>query len=194
MNNIPQESNPPQKPCIKCKHLLSATREFFSPDKKLRGGLKNTCKECRQKARRTSEILPEGHKRCTGCKHLLPATSQFFNADPSGKFGLRGNCRVCQSPYVHYPPAPDGHKRCSQCTKVLPATDEFFHSQKNGNKGVRGACKNCRSKESKEYEGREDIKARRRRQAAAVYKKLQRKAYALKNAEYYRQYRKEYCK
>src|SRR2546429_1643905 len=129
---VPQGINPPQKQCRKCNRFLSATREFFSPDKKLRGGLKNTCKECRQKVRRTSEVLPEGHKRCTTCKHLLPATTQFFYAEPHGKFGLRGQCRVCISPHVHYPPAPDSCKRCTQCKKIFPATNEFFHNQING--------------------------------------------------------------
>lgn len=193
MDTIPQDT-PQFKLCKECHSLLPATREFFTPYAKMTDGLRNTCKECRQKARRTSEILPEGHKRCTKCKHLLPATMQFFYPDSAGKFGLRGQCRVCQSPQVSYNPVPKGHKWCTQCKKAFPATPEFFHNQENGHVGLRGACKICRSMESKEYERNcsEEIKAQRKVRHRTIQHKLQRKSYALKNAERLRQYHRVY--
>ena len=48
------------KTCTKCRTEHPATREYFSPDKRCKGGLQAQCKECRKKAMRRYYRLDRG--------------------------------------------------------------------------------------------------------------------------------------
>jgi len=134
--------NVSQKQCKNCNQFFPATAEFFVTQREGRGGLRNTCKKCRQEKRRKTERLPEGHKRCSKCKTLSPSTTEFFYVQKSHGDGLTSHCKQCISPPKQNT-IPEGQKQCSKCKEIYLATAEYFQHDKRGRGGLRAFCKQC---------------------------------------------------
>jgi len=141
-----------KKQCNTCKRELPSDLEHFYRHKTCKGGLKNTCKECRGsnfgvKVMNRAYETKEGYKFCSCCKKELPLSSIYFDKSSRAKDHYTSKCKKCDGRnYEIKKPnevikSRDGFKICSVCREEKIYND--FYKSKYSKDEHTSRCKKC---------------------------------------------------
>jgi len=99
VSRIKYDINRTEKPCKACGKILPMAS--FGPNKMLKDGRENKCRECRRAKRKSNAInnfVEKDSKHCSRCKLTLPI--EDFSRDSSRDDGYDASCKSCQ--YIKY--------------------------------------------------------------------------------------------